>query len=351
MPLLGGNTESRREAEWREAMGEAALDEDAIGETAPPEFDERPRFFRAPLARSRRDTSLLNAPEINPYPAAVERARTRPGFFETCSNPECRSGWMHLWRSRTTPVFEGGWNCSANCTSARVRAAVRREMDARGSAQENHRHRIPLGLVMLEQGWITPVQLRKAVESQRAAGAGRLGHWLVRQQGVSEPLVTRALGLQWSCPVLPLEFHDAEALTALVPRLFVDAFGALPLRVAAGKLLYVGFEDRLDPVLTLAVERMSGLRVESGLVQGSLFRPAHTRMLSAAYPSIELIEASTEPAMVHALSKAIERARPAQSQLVRVHDCLWLRMWRRSNPGPLPERAEVQDLICSIGVH
>ncbi len=138
-------------------------------------------------------------------------------------------------------------------------------------AQESHRHRIPLGLVMLEQGWITSGQLRQALDAQRVAGAGRLGHWLVRQQGVSEQLVTRALGLQWSCPVLPLEFHDAEALTVLVPRLFVDAFGALPLRVAAGRLLYLGFEDRLDPVVALAVERMSGLRVESGLVQESLF--------------------------------------------------------------------------------
>jgi hypothetical protein len=107
--------------------------------------------------------------------------------------------------------------------------------------------------------------------------------------------------------VLALEFHDAEALTALVPRLFVDAFGALPLRVAAGKLLYLGFEDRLDPVLALAIERMTGLRVESGLVQESLFRPAHARMLSAQVSAVELIEAATEPALVHALAKAIER--------------------------------------------
>ena len=68
---------------------------------------------------------------------------------------------------------------------------------------------------MLEQGWITSGQLRQALEAQKAAGGGRLGIWLVRQQGVSEQLVTRALGLQWSCPVLPMEFHDAEALTVL----------------------------------------------------------------------------------------------------------------------------------------
>jgi hypothetical protein len=275
----------------------------------------------------------------------------RSGLFATCANPGCSSGWLHLWRSRQTPVFEGGWSCSAACTAARVAEAVRRELEGRGLPQESHRHRVPLGLVMLEQGWITAGQLRQALDAQRLAGAGRLGHWLVRKQGVSEQLVTRALGLQWSCPVLPLEFHDAEALTVLLPRLFLDAFGALPLRVAAGRLLYLGFEDRLDPVVALAVERMSGLRVESGLVQESLFAPAHTRMLQAKFPKVELIEASSEPAAANALAKLVEQARPVEARLVRVHDCLWLRMWRRPQTGPMPERGAVQDLICSIGTH
>jgi hypothetical protein len=204
---------------------------------------------------------------------------------------------------------------------------------------------------MLEQGWITASQLRQALNAQRVAGGCRLGTWLVRQQGVSEQLMTRALGLQWSCPVLPLEFHDSEALAPLMPRLFVDAFGALPLRVAAGKLLYLGFEDRLDPVVALAVERMSGLRVESGLVRESLFGPAHSRMLSAKFSPVELIEAVSEPAAVHALSRSIERVRPVQSRLVRVHECLWLRMWRKAQAGPIPERGSTEDLICSIGTH
>jgi len=283
--------------------------------------------------------------------AGGTHSRARSALFETCANPGCGSGWLHLWRSRMAPVFEGGWNCSAACTAARVSAAVRRELDGRGLAAESHQHRIPLGLVMLEQGWITSGQLRQALDAQRVAKAGRLGHWLVRQQGVSEQLVTRALGLQWSCPVLPLEFHDAEALAVLVPRLFVDAFGALPLRLAAGRILYLGFEDRLDPIVALAVERMSGLRVESGLVPESLFGPAHVRMLSAKFPAVELMEAVTESAVARALSKSIEQVRPVESRLVRVHDCLWLRMWRRAQSEPMPERGWVQDLICSIGAH
>jgi hypothetical protein len=293
---------------------------------------------------------------VGAMPAAGKPGRTGgasklAGLFETCANPGCGSGWLHLLRSRSAPVFESGWNCSAACTASRIQAAVRRELEGRGSGLDNHRHRIPLGLVMLEQGWISSDQLRKALAAQRSAGGGRLGHWLVRQQGVNEQLVTRALGLQWSCPVLPMEFHDAEALTALVPRLFVDAFGALPLRVAAGKLLYLGFEDRLDAVLALAIERMTGLRVVSGLVQGSLFAPAHARMLSSKFPSVELVEASSEPALVHVLSRAIERARPVESRLVRTHDCLWLRMWSRPQGGPMPDAGSIQDLICSIGAH
>jgi hypothetical protein len=270
-------------------------------------------------------------------------------FFTSCANPNCGSGWLHLWRGRQTPIFESGWSCSAACTEALLEAAVRREMEGRSSSDEIHRHRIPLGLVMLEQGWVNSGQLRQALVAQKEAGGGRLGQWLVRQQGVSEPLVTRALGLQWSCPVLPLERHDPEALAVLVPRLFVDAFGALPLRVAAGRLLYLGFEDRLDPVLALAVERMTGLRVECGLVQGSVFGPAQSRMLGAKYPSVELIEAASQSAAAHALAKAIDRTRPMESRLVRVHDCLWLRMWRRPQSGAMPERGQIQDLICSIG--
>jgi hypothetical protein len=285
---------------------------------------------------------------MDPAPAAAKTTPAGRGFLESCANPACSSGWLQIWRGRSAPVFEGGWNCSPACTEQRVQTAVSRELDGRRSIIEKHRHRIPLGLLMLEQGWITAAQLRGALEGQRVNRAGRLGHWLMAKEGVSEQLVTRALGLQWSCPVLPLEFHDPDALSALVPRLFIDAFGALPLRVAAGKLLYLGFEDRLDQALALALERMSGLRVESGLVQGSHFRPAHTRMLEAKFPPIELLEAASEPALVRALTRSIERVKPVASRMVHVHDCLWLRMWRKPQTAPVAEISSIQDLICTI---
>lgn len=281
------------------------------------------------------------------------RAVPRPrGLLSTCANPRCASGWLHLWRSRSGPIFEGGWSCSASCTAARIEAAVRREMEGRSLGEalnvSQHRHRIPLGLVMLEQGWVTSEQLRKAMEAQRAAGVGRLGDWLVTGQGVPEALITRALSLQWNCPVLNLDRHDPEQMAVVLPRLFVEAFAALPLRVAAGSILYCGFEDRLDPVLMLAAERMCGLRVESGVVRGTLFQEAHERLLNANFPAAELVSATADAPLVRSLTRAVERVRPVESKLIRVHDCLWLRMWSRPQSGALPEHSGVEDVIVSL---
>lgn len=270
----------------------------------------------------------------------------RAAWFPVCANPDCRAGWLRLGRGRSAPRFEDGWCCSPQCTRAQVETALRREMGSRVSAQDAHRHRIPLGLAMLDQRWITAGQLRVGLAAQRQAGAGRLGHWL-RREGVSESLIARALGLQWSCPVLSVDGQRAESLTALLPRLFVDAFGALPLRVAADRILYLGFEDRLDPALALAIETMTGLRVESGVVEESRFRRAHARALEARYPAVELVEAASEAALAGVLTTAIERARPIASRLVRVHDCIWLRMVVRPQNSPVPALDAVRDLIGS----
>jgi hypothetical protein len=277
------------------------------------------------------------------------RRRPKAGLFEVCANPGCRSGWLQLWRRRSVPVFESGWTCSAECTAARVHAAVVRELDGHSAGHESHHHRIPMGLLMLENGWITHTQLRKALEAQKEHGTGRLGEWLVKHGAVNEAMVTRALALQWSCPVLPIEFHDTAAMTSVMPRLFMDAYGALPLQVAGTRVLYLGFEASLDPVLALALERMTGMRVESGILQQSSFRPAHAEMLEAKFPTVELVQASSQSAAVRVLARSVERARPTASRLVRVHDWLWLRMFLHTQKMPLAENHAVQDIVCSIG--
>jgi hypothetical protein len=272
----------------------------------------------------------------------------RAGWVESCAYSGCQSGWLHPWRNRSFPVFESGWTCSRECTAGRVLAALRREMGNRGRTTEEYRHRIPLGLLMLDQGWVSKLQLRRALEAQKGAGKGRLGQWLVKQGAVSERTVARALGMQWSCAVLEPEERPSEKLPLILPRFFVEAFGALPLRMAAPRLLYMGFEDRLDPVLALAVERMNGIRVESGVVPGREFREAHARMLRLEFPPLEMVEAAGETAAAHALARAIEQNRPVESRLIRVHDCHWLRMWLQLPKGALPMPGMVKDVICTL---
>jgi hypothetical protein len=227
-----------------------------------------------------------------------------------------------------------------------------------------HRHRVPLGLVLLSHGAVTRDQLRAALTRQRTAG-GRLGMWLVREHGVEERAITRALGAQWGAPVLTLDNHSPEKVAAVVPRLFVDAFAFLPLRTAGGALLYLGFADRIDRSASFAIERMSGLRVEAGLVADRVFGPAHRRMLAAAFPPARLVEAAGVDGLVATLARGVEALRPAEARLVRMHDYFWLRMWRRAegqgaagpgaaNPGAASLRAagsragSAEDVIGSL---
>ena len=74
-------------------------------------------------------SALRPAGESLPGKPAPGLPGARLGFLESCSNPGCRSGWLHLWRKRSVPVFEQGWTCSPECTGARVEAAVQREQD------------------------------------------------------------------------------------------------------------------------------------------------------------------------------------------------------------------------------
>ncbi|HVJ07585.1 MAG TPA: hypothetical protein VM554_04325 [Acidisarcina sp.] len=272
-------------------------------------------------------------------------------LFPVCANPSCSTSWLHLWRRRQVPVFAGGWSCSEECTRQRITVAVRHEMDGQQAAPVEHRHRVPLGLLMLAEGWITQAQLKAALQAQKAAGHGRLGSWLIRDAHIEERLVTRALSLQWNCPVFSVEELPDQEMGAVVPRLLVEAFGILPIRVRAGRLLHVGFEDRIDRCVTFAIERITGLRVEAGLVSTSEFLRGHSRLLAEGpFPKATLIEAVDANAMVHALTRLVERSKPFEARLVRMHDCYWMRMWHGARGAALPvRREEIEDVVCSIG--
>lgn len=285
---------------------------------------------------------------IAPPSTETSRARRTPRTFPACANPRCASGWLQLWRRRRVPVVEGGWLCSPACTRARIDDLVRREQAGAHSASA-HRHRVPIGLVLLTQGWITHEQLKQALEAQRNGSGLRLGELLVANHGLDEARLTQALSLQWSCPVFSLEKHSGPPVTIL-PRLLPESLGFVPLRLTASGILYLAFEDRIDHSLALAVERMTGLRVENGLLSASEFSQARERLEQGRFARARMIEASSLDLLAEAFTRHIEKEKPAEARLVRVHDLFWLRLWHQTEsttPDPAQSRG-VEDVIGAI---
>lgn len=284
-------------------------------------------------------------PVLNPQtalPSESRPARRAARTFPVCANPRCASGWLHLWRKRGVPVLEGGWLCSAACTRARVEDLLRRER-AEVAPATAHRHRIPIGLVLLEQGWITHEHLKDALEAQRGGAGTRLGEWLVANRGLDEGRLTQALGLQWSCPVFSLEKHSGGLPVTAVPRILAEGFGFVPLRLTASGILYLAFEDRIDHSLVLAIERVTRLRVEYGLLSGSEFRRAEERYRKGRFARARMIEAGNPGLLAEAFANQIEKTKPVDARLVRLHDLFWLRLWTQPGGG-----GEAEDVIGSV---
>jgi hypothetical protein len=207
---------------------------------------------------------------------------------------------------------------------------------------------------MLAQGWVTPAQLRQALEAQRQNGTGRIGEWLIAECGLESEQITRGLSLQWNCPVLSLERFSPEAMALVMPALFVEEFGLLPLRVAGQRILYLAFEGHLDASASLAVECMAELTVESGVLNEVQFRAARNSLLQCNSIEAKIEKASDADALAARITAVLEQKQPISSRLVRLHQYYWLRLWlengMKRKPGKLPESGEdICDYVFSIG--
>jgi hypothetical protein len=118
--------------------------------------------------------------------------------------------------------------------------------------------------------------------------------------------------------------------------------------------LYVGFEDRLDASTALALEQMTDLKVESGLVQTEEYAAARRSLLECdGVPASSEMVAETD-ALAARITAVLEQKQPVASKLVRLHHYYWLRMWletgARSGSGTLPrDREDVLDYVYTVG--
>lgn len=273
-----------------------------------------------------------------------------------CASPECSGRWRAPWKSRRRPIFDGQWGCSRRCIVSIVSIAVRREIgDSATSWIAPHRHRIPLGLLMLAQGWITQEQLRRGLEAQKLEGSGRIGDWLKNECGLAPEQLTRGLGMQWGCPVLTTDQFLPDEMALILPKIFVEEFGLLPIRIAASRIIYLGSAAQLDASVALALEQMSGLSVQSGVVEEGLFAEAKRSLLKSRGVECRHESLPNNDAMVARIASVLEQKQPAASRFVRLHQYYWLRLWLE--PAAMSEKAylpattgeDVVDYIFTVG--
>jgi hypothetical protein len=306
-----------------------------------------------PFLGKRPDNAFLSGDRFVPSGAAQEIGEIAVQR-RVCGSLECAGSWTAPWRSRKRPIFEDRWGCSGRCVLAMVRAAIRRGAGDGGvGAPIQHRHRVPLGLVLLAQGWITHPQLQAALEAQRSRG-GRIGERLVEDCGLEAEQITRGLSMQWSCPVLSTNGFSPREMALVAPRVLVEEFGLLPLRVAGGRILYVGFEDRLDAGAALALEQMAELKVESGLVPTEEYEAARRNLLECEGVPVKTETVAETDALAGRVTAILEQKQPVGSKLVRVHQYYWLRLWleagSKGGPGTLPrDREDVLDYVFKVG--
>lgn len=287
------------------------------------------------------------------WPLPWDKTPQHLPLLNTCMNAYCKTTWLRLWRRRNVPRFEGQWACSPECMQVLVEQAVERELgDGTPLEPKKHKHRIPLGLLLLSQGCITQEQLRKALDSQREAGGkARIGAWLMHQANLSEEQITRALSMQWGCPVLALADHRPETASTLIPRILLDTYGIVPLCQGSSRVAYLAFEDRMDSTVAFAVERMNGMHVEAGVMKASQFLRAQERLMAAPFPKADLMEAKTSTLVAKQVAAVIERVRPHQAKLVRMHRYFWLRLWRSPVPAPAVSASRASSLNLIPRIH
>jgi hypothetical protein len=266
-----------------------------------------------------------------------EAALPVPLSGQRCGAPGCTSGWMKPWKNRRRPVFEDEWGCGTRCLQALVSAAVRREMGDAASdfSEAPHKHRVPLGLVLLAQGWITHPQLQTALAAQRVSGEGRIGDWLIKSCGLPEERIARGLGVQWNCPVLSLQGFSPKAMALVMPKRFVAEFGLIPIRSAGSTILYMAFQERLKAAAALALEQMCGLKVESGLLTSTQLESARERVLASESVPVRIRQVNDADGLTGTMVKLLEQRQPVSARLVRIHQYYWMRMWMEESAVPV----------------
>jgi hypothetical protein len=223
--------------------------------------------------------------------------------------------------------------------------AVRGQIESWVPAPADRALRMPLGLILLSRGWISHRELQDALAAQRRAGHGRIGEWLHRLHGVSEVTVAKGLAIQWSCAVLPSGMPGLEPAPALIPAFLRKHYDFALWRQGPDASLYLAGKYRPEHAAARALEHILREPVHAAFIEDSAWCCAEMDATDATQLETPELESPGRDGVAAHISELIERVRPYDARLVRVHDHLWLRMWA-GKPGRHPK--QVRDVVLPL---
>lgn len=249
-----------------------------------------------------------------------------------CGNPSCQSHrrrWRALLGQVEEPIrLNGRLYCGPDCFEEAARTLLVRLLPGLGPRKLKP-HRIPLGLLMLSKGLVDDERLRTALKAQQESGSGRLGEWLCRLGAADEARITAALGIQWSCPIFPLEKYPAFiSCASLVPLPILESIRMLLVHyLPVARHLYVTFSDGIDYAALSALEQMFECRTEPSLASQSAFDRALDEIRRLPRPPEVHIQNPHDPAaMARILRRYVADGKTRSVRMTSCDEFLWARL-------------------------
>jgi hypothetical protein len=241
--------------------------------------------------------------------------------------------WTHWLNPREKLEFGGLAFCCAECAEAALAEEAGRQLQQAEQERERQRpHRLPLGLLLVTRGVISGAQLQEALRLQRERIGRRLGT-LLREMGLlSESALAAALGVQWGCPVFPLQDHRGYLECAgLLPFTLLQSTHALPVHhSASGRVLHLAFTERVDYTLLYAVEHMTGYRTVPCVAADSAVVQALEKLRQVSAPQETVFDSVRQP--LEMARMAVDYARKLGAAQVRLRGAAghaWFRFENR----------------------
>jgi len=174
-----------------------------------------------------------------------------------------------------------------------------------------------------------------AVQAMRngACDYGKIGEWIEKLGFASENEVTKALALQWGCPVATSFDPATSSFPSEIPLPILEAFQMLPLNyVASTNTLYLAFGERVDHAALYAIEKILDCRTLPCVAgRESIARHLDAMRQLSRPGDVEFGPISDLAEIASIASSYTARLSPGQVRLSRVGRFIWLRLDVNSN--------------------